>query len=317
MPPVKLKAMVMQAKGIESTGIQARGMDQGAIALPQSPPRLNWVDRCSDRQRLGGLRRWGGWLFWVAVGLHGVFLALPLPDRSPHSATTEPSPPGVPLAVVSLESLLQSPPQPALLHASPVPSVPVPPVGSLEEGSLDAGPPPEPPLNPEPAIAAPVANPPVAPDPLSFTPISPEPPPTSEPALEPPSNEAPLPGLSGFLSALQTQSGHLPETIPTASPADFAHPEFFFMSDLATGAILPQWKPGILRTTLIPNQSPSQTYITMLLSAQDRGFQNSQRSDYGGGSVYEVSQNGETWYFNLIATADHQGTLIVIWEQAP
>lgn len=260
-------------------------------------------------KRSGQASPWRRWLlrpiFWVVLGLHAALFMLPLPEISkpqvPATDQTQPEQAPVDVKVVSLEDLLQPTPNANRSAPPPRPLEPVP-AQSMAVAPTAEQPPPAPEALPPEAKTDPVT--PEHTQAFQSKSVS-----ASEDASEAP-GEA---GLQGFLSALQAQSGQ--ESLATATPQAFANPEFFFDPDPA--AALPQLKPGILRTAMIPEQSPDQAYITILISAQDRGFQNTQRSDYGGGVVYEVQQNGQTWYFNLVPAARDQGTIVVVWEQAP
>jgi hypothetical protein len=116
---------------------------------------------------------------------------------------------------------------------------------------------------------------------------------------------------------------HLQGTIGAASPGAEATPDLFDQpTDFFTGLDEPgthAWavKANILRTAVIEDKTPDQVFITLLSGAGERGFRSIQQADYGGGLLYEVGRQDQRWFFNLVPTRHGQGTVIVVWVQAP
>lgn len=248
-------------------------------------------------------------LLWGSVGLHLLVVLLPLPDPPP-PPELEPEPEaGIVTQVVRLEDLLLPEPQPTLVASSESPaSATVEPMEAMDMAAAIAPPVPDIPteaIAPPPPSLSPQTSPAPLPPPESPVPVS-------SPAPPPPAPD----GLQTFIDTIQATSGSSDVPNQPVIPALFPQPDSFFdLEALENNS--PQLKPEILRTALIANQSPDQVYVTMLISSLSDGFQSSQQADYGGGLMYEVTREDQTWYFNLVPATGDRGTVIVVWQQAP
>lgn len=141
-------------------------------------------------------------------------------------------------------------------------------------------------------------------------------PPTST-ASSAPAPTSTKPAVSGTVSDLFAQLGSSSPATNNSSPAPalFADPSKFFEQGATS---TPTLKPEILRATSIADKAPGAVYIDILVTqGQSANFQVSERGNYGGGTVYQVTQGKHSWYFNLLPTKDATGTLIVVWQNDP
>ena len=251
-------------------------------------------------------------LLLASVILHGLVLTWPWPEQAvqddPLLQVAPPDTPA-PLATIRLEQLLVPSADGRVAAPSPL-AVQL----ARSEPAAATAPRPNPPIpnlpRPDPSEALTPPQPDVSPpqkQPVesAFTP---------EPPVDSPSSEA---------DSLETVLNHLQGTIGAASPGAEATPDLFDQpTDFFTGLDEPgthAWavKANILRTAVIEGKTPDQVFITLLSGAGERGFRSIQQADYGGGLLYEVGRQDQRWFFNLVPTRHGQGTVIVVWVQAP
>lgn len=156
---------------------------------------------------------------------------------------------------------------------------------------------------------------PVAPTPQPTSEANITPTPSPSPTITPTPSPSPSPTLTAIASSStvatlfdQLASGN--PGLMNASPALFADPTLFFNQTTL--------KPNILRAIAIAEKSPIQVQVEILQTqAQKANFQVFERGTYGEGTVYEVRQDSNIWYFNLVPTKDATGTIVVVWQQDP
>jgi len=258
--------------------------------------------------------KYQGWyasMLLVSLGVHALLLVLPIPQKSwqpPQSLQPERSP-------VKITSLVA--PQQSSTAVRPVsPPRPVPKPTQLKEQpdrKRVAQPKTTEPVQlPTQAIAlprpTPKATPTATPNP-NQPPVSTEVVPTPQPTLTAPDAATELFGDLGSDDRPSESSD------PSVAPDLFTNPDLFF--DLASLPTQPQLKSEILRATWVAAKTPTQVYIEILVrQGQSQNFQVSERGIYSQGTVYEVKQGENTWYFNLVPTRQ-AGTAIVVWKRDP
>jgi hypothetical protein len=254
-------------------------------------------------------------LLLASVILHGLVLTCPWPKQAVQDdSLLQVYPPGTqaPLATIRLEQLLV-PPADGRVAAPP----------PLEVRLARS----EPAAVPRPDLPSPDLPRPDLPRPdpsEALTPPKPDASPPQNQALEPIfTPEPPVDFPSSEADSLQTVLNHLQGTIESASKGAEATPDLFDQpADFFTGLDEPgtnTWavKANILRTAVIEGKTPDQVFITLLSEAGESGFRSIQQADYGGGLLYEVVRQDQRWFFNLVPSRHGQGTVIVVWVQAP
>lgn len=156
-------------------------------------------------------------------------------------------------------------------------------------------------------IPTPTPSPTPRPIPKSISSPIPTPSSTSSPTSSPTESSS---VVSDLFDRLGTGgSSKLNDKSP--SPSLFSDPSLFFDEQA-------QLKSGILRAIAISGKTPSQIYIDILVKqGQKANFQSFEKGNYGTGTVYEVRQANNIWYFNLVPTQDTTGTIIVVWQRDP
>lgn len=226
----------------------------------------------------------------VALGIHAVLLLLPLPQPKDQEPKT-----------VKLTALV-APRRPTA--PAPKPTPPKPPSKPTVQGTK--------------AISSTKAKGRVAP---VLTPVAsplPTPTPTSTtPAASPtPTPAAAAASVSEFLGQLASSNDSPETSSETPSPDRFTDPSLFFDKLPPFGEA--RLKPDILRAAWMAGKTPAQVYVEILVTQGQRSnFQVSERGTYSQGTVYEVKQGTNTWYFNLVPAKKANGTVIVVWQHDP
>jgi len=247
-------------------------------------------------------------LWWAILGvslsLHGVLLMMPIPAPSLTETESEELPQvksGTPLQTIALADLLTSPPKPLpaspQLSESPAPITDISGLGSSEITSTPS------PASPD----LPVPSPPDPP----LSPAIQELDETTQTSTVTASNPD---TVQHFFDQLTETTG-LPTTRPNYDL--FPEPELYFENGETT-ELQPALHVDILNTVWIAGKTPEDVYISVLSSQlQSEHFQTVQKSNYGQGIVYEISQTNTVWYLNLVPTVNGEGTIIVVWKQDP
>lgn len=95
----------------------------------------------------------------------------------------------------------------------------------------------------------------------------------------------------------------------TPNATQFAQPNAFFV-----GATPRPETGGRLRLVAVP---PPQLLSTLTVQLQTQGFALTEAGGYGGGLLYEVTQDAFTGYLNLVPSPDDTGTIVVLWSSLP
>jgi len=259
------------------------------------------------------LQGWYVSMLLVSLGVHAVVLVLPLPQQSQQqSQPLQPEP-----KTVKITSLVA--PQQSSTATRPVP--PRKPVAQPVQSSV------QPKQKqvaqtkttervqlPIQAIATPLSTP------SPTRPATPTPSPNSNqvPAKQEttPTLQTAAPGsVTQLFGDLASRDRRSESSDISVTPNLFTNPDLFF--ELASLPAQPQLKPEILRATWIAAKTPTQVYVEILVvQGQSNNFQVSERGIYSEGTVYEVKQGENTWYFNLVPTRQ-EGTAIVVWKRDP
>ncbi|MFH7244721.1 MAG: hypothetical protein ACHWZW_17945 [Spirulina sp.] len=251
-------------------------------------------------------------MVWVALALHGALLLIPISEPSKAELDDSLQAPEKPIQTVTLADLLALPPSASSPLESPVDTVISPPPGNrsaqLSPPLLqDAVPPPD-------TIST------ASPEPTGNATLTPEPAPALRPSSDPDilTGDQPISQSEGNANTAQTFVDQL--AVTTGLPTNLPSPEVFSDASLYFDLLEtpPTLNSEILKAVWIDGRTPEQIYLSVLNSQlQNSSFQTIQKNNYGGGSVYEVTQGETTWYLNLVPTANGNGTIIVVWKQDP
>lgn len=238
----------------------------------------------------------------VSIGFHAGLLLLPLP-KAPQAKTQE-------LKTVKITDLIASQKHPSRTSETkpfqPTPRAPA------QQAIAPTPAQTKPKIIPTPDHGASAS-----PTPTS-SPVSPPTPatPTATPTPETPTSNASAGSVAEFLGQLDSGNGSPETKANSPSPDLFTDPNLFF--DQVTPLNQARLKPEILRAAWIAGKTSVQVYVEILVTqGQHNNFQVLERGTYGQGTVYEVKQESNTWYFNLVPTKNSDGTVIVVWQRDP
>ncbi|WP_421656106.1 hypothetical protein [Leptothermofonsia sp. ETS-13] len=74
-------------------------------------------------------------------------------------------------------------------------------------------------------------------------------------------------------------------------------------------------KPGLVGVEYLSTQKPEEVYEYLGLIYPDYTLK--QAGEYGGGTIYEIKKGEYVRYFNLIRDKENKGTVIVLWKERP